>query len=898
MLGGEVAPEEERRRRRTTSATAEWPLVGRAEELDRFAELLRTAPGLVLAGPAGVGKTRLALECLRVADRKGLPTAHATATHAASAFPLGALAPLLPSVGSGMVRVDDFGDLLRRSVGAFVSQAGERRLVLLVDDAHSLDDASATVVHQLASTEAVFVLVTVRTHERCPDPIVALWKDDLLDRLEVAALDSNVVDTLLATVLGGAVDRAAVSYLAAVSQGKAMFLREMVLGALEMGTLRNDGGLWRIVGHIAPSGRLVELVETRLKGLDAAERVLLELVSFGEPLGLAELSTVADVTPAEALERKGVLSSRKSGRRLEFALAHPLYGEVLRLQIPGARLRVIARLLAEAVETTGARRRDDVLRIGKWRLDGGGGSPELFLAAAGAARWRYDFPLAEQLTQAALSLGAGFSARLLAAHLLIRQSRFTEAEHQLSALAAEAVDDRQRALVAIEQIMSYGVLQGRADKALEIAERADSKISDQKRRDEIAARRATVLLATQGPRASAAAAEPLLDRTEGRALVWACIAAGYAYCRLGRFQRVNEVSSAGHAHQLELSEPLDWDPSAHVVFHCDALAYAGRFLEAEELAGDQYRQAVRDGTTDAQAFLAWSLGKTVAERGNITAAIQYLLEAVALTRDRPQIQEFFETPLALAFALAGQTDKAIATLGELEKLNLPLTLYMPADYYRARAWTAVSAGDLQGARVLLEEAARKSEEIGDLVGGAATLHDAARLGHPEDVVDRLDAVADRIEGDLATTRAAHARALVERDAPALEEVSVAFETMGAQLLAAEAAADAAVAWSKRGRHRQSAACENRADALAARCTGAVTPALQNVEGRTGLSRAERRVALLAANGRSNKEIAEHLVVSYRTIENQLSSVYKKLGITSRKEIADAMKQLGEQQLDS
>jgi DNA-binding CsgD family transcriptional regulator len=55
-----------------------------------------------------------------------------------------------------------------------------------------------------------------------------------------------------------------------------------------------------------------------------------------------------------------------------------------------------------------------------------------------------------------------------------------------------------------------------------------------------------------------------------------------------------------------------------------------------------------------------------------------------------------------------------------------------------------------------------------------------------------------------------------------------------------------------------------------------------------LTAREREVALLAANGRSSREVADHLGVSARTVETHLARVYRKLGITGRSELADAL----------
>ncbi len=55
-----------------------------------------------------------------------------------------------------------------------------------------------------------------------------------------------------------------------------------------------------------------------------------------------------------------------------------------------------------------------------------------------------------------------------------------------------------------------------------------------------------------------------------------------------------------------------------------------------------------------------------------------------------------------------------------------------------------------------------------------------------------------------------------------------------------------------------------------------------------LTGSERRVAELAAAGRSNREIAAELVVSPRTVESQLSAAYRKLDVRSRSQLRDAL----------
>ena len=66
------------------------------------------------------------------------------------------------------------------------------------------------------------------------------------------------------------------------------------------------------------------------------------------------------------------------------------------------------------------------------------------------------------------------------------------------------------------------------------------------------------------------------------------------------------------------------------------------------------------------------------------------------------------------------------------------------------------------------------------------------------------------------------------------------------------------------------------------------PRREMVSGPEALTSAEARVARMAAEGMTNKEIAQALVVTAKTVENQLSVVYRKLGVPSRAELQRAL----------
>ena len=870
---------------------AEWPLVGRSAELREFvAVLVHQRGSLVLAGPAGVGKSRLAMELVERCKRAGMAAERIVATAASMNLPFGALAPLLPPMDpDAVLLVDDRAELLRRTAANLVERASPKRLIVFVDDAHLLDPASATLIQQLVTARVASVVATVRTGEPAPDPVVALWKDQLAERREIAGLSPHAVGELLSSVLSGLADPASVAELMDRSGGNVLFLRELVIGAQEGHALRNDGGVWRLDGPLVASERLSELVGARLGKLEPDELALLELVAVGEPLGLGELSSLGDPELAERLERKRLLVSQTEGGQLSVRFAHPLYGEFVSRQMPALRRRTLARSLAKLAEDGTSKRHEDILRVATWRLEGGGGNCEQMLQAAAVARWHYDFGLAEQLVNAAIEMGAGFDALLLRAQLASLQGRGEEAESEFERLTSAVQNDQQRGAVTLSRIDNLAFYLGRPAEGVRIAEQAEGDLADDTWHDQIQARRSALVFALDGPRAGAEVAVPVVRSGHSRALVWAAQVAAFTLGRLGRIEEGLDAAARGHAAHLVVEEPLDWYPWTHLFFRGQLLAFAGRIEEARSLAAEQYDLALEDHSREAQAWFAWLFVSSVGDRGDVSSAIRYGREATALFRTlgRPQFEAFALTYLIQALALSGEAAEATEALAQFDSLATA-DHFMGTDPLQARAWVEVAAGDLPRARELLEDAARLGEEIGDHVGRSTALHALARLGRAKDVHGELRREAERIEGPLATLRADHADALARGKVDALLEVAAGFERISAMLLAAEAAADAAVVYRRAGDGRAATAAERYSRVLASKCEGATTPSLSAIGPRSLLSPAERDAALLAVAGRSNKEIAQELSLSVRTVEGRLQRVYTRLGVGSRSELAAAL----------
>jgi DNA-binding CsgD family transcriptional regulator len=320
------------------------------------------------------------------------------------------------------------------------------------------------------------------------------------------------------------------------------------------------------------------------------------------------------------------------------------------------------------------------------------------------------------------------------------------------------------------------------------------------------------------------------------------------------------------------------------------LINVGRLRDAEALARAEYDAGLAEHSPEAQACFALQLAKVCLARGRVRDAAAHAREAVSVLRRIGRPMFLHEALHILAMARAHTQDIAGATtvLAKVKEFALPVRAYDAADALVARAWTAAAQAHLPQARALADEAAQLALKSGDLVMASVAMHTQARFGAAREVTDALDRLERRIDPGIVNPMAAHARSLAADNPQGLQDAAAAFADLGADLLAADAAADAAVAWTRHGHNRNAAAATRQAVDLADACQGATTPALQSINARARLTPAEHETAVLAAAGHSNKAIADELVLSVRSVENRLQRVYEKLGITSRAALPQAL----------
>jgi DNA-binding CsgD family transcriptional regulator/tetratricopeptide (TPR) repeat protein len=872
-----------------------WPLVGRRAELQALKRDLldSTDGGVVLAGMAGVGKTRLAREALAQARRAGRETVWVGATRSAASIPFGAVSHLLPA---GEHLDEERWEALRWATDELARRAGPNRLVLGVDDAHLLDDASAALVHLLVTRSLAVVVATVRSGERAPDSIVALWKDGLARRMTVPTLTGAAMEQLLGHALDGQIDAVTRHRLIRVAEGNPLYLRELIIGGLETGTLYRRGEVWRWTGSLRGAARLAELVGARLDGLGPAERATIELAACGEPLPLAVLERLADRATVEAAERVGLLAVERSGRRTWVRLAHPLYGEVLRATLPVARARFLWGALAEAYGGEHLRRRDDQLLVGTWQLEAGSASrPGVFLPAARQAVGRFDLELGERLARAACDAGGGQPASQFLAETLGTQGRHTEAVRVLAG-APPTHGDRQYARWAVTRAANLYWGLARTTEAQKVLDEAAAAVSNEADRDDVAAMQAMILLFDGRCREALAVASPVVDRPDAVpvAVVGAAAVAVVAGGLLGTFQQALATAERALAVWRHDRDDAPWGEAMLGWARCRVLAAAGELREARAQADRGYHAAVAERSPWLAGAWAGFRGMVARMQGQVVTARASLTEAVALLgeHDPYRFVRLWQGELACSAALTGDHAGAARWLAEMDRRTDEANKLFEPRLELDRAWVAAGAGELTRAVALAARAAELARAAEHHTVEVTALHDIARLGRAELVADRLGALAASIEGRFASAAAASAAALAASDGGALDEVAATFEELGASLLAAEAAVAAARSHQASGRQASAKGSLVRAATLAAACEGARTPALQAGELRSLLTAREQEVAALAGAGVPSRQIAERLGLSVRTVDNYLGRAYAKLGISGRSELGELLDRAG------
>ena len=273
--------------------------------------------------------------------------------------------------------------------------------------------------------------------------------------------------------------------------------------------------------------------------------------------------------------------------------------------------------------------------------------------------------------------------------------------------------------------------------------------------------------------------------------------------------------------------------------------------------------------------------------GKTASAVRALKDGALGLRAEPSCGSWCLALLAEAEALLGHSAAAAAARSEALSLRGNDRLSFFVDELRALAWVDAQGGRLTDAIAELWAAAEMALERIERSFELIILNDLLRLGEVDAAARSRDA-SDVVEGSLGEAVSLHTRAVVSKCGMDLERAASSFGEIGFSLMASELWAAASAAYGREALQARSTKAAKRSYELAGLCEGArIRPAASPDEVEP-LSRRQREVALLAAQGATNAEIASALSLSVRTVESHLYAAFAKLGLTAREELSAAL----------
>ncbi|WP_406066911.1 LuxR C-terminal-related transcriptional regulator [Streptomyces sp. NBC_01077] len=838
----------------------EVELVGRQVELARLVRLLAQRShhsGVLLAGASGTGKTRLAAEALRElgSEIEVVPVVAAwpdrdrlTEEERFQQTPSEAHANGLPAWE------------LRQALESIRNR--QRSVVLLIDDAHLLEPAAAALVLELAQRRSVRMLLTLNTDEPAPMAITTLWKDDHLHRMDIGPLNVTATRRLVAALSGRRLAHKTAASLARLAQGNPQLLRELIRAATKHHLFEPSPAGWTLSGQIPLSVPLCELLTRKISRLRPDALEVLERVVVAEPVPLPRLEAVATQDSLLNLEDEGFIRVTPSASLgLHTAplveVAHPLIGYAIDHTLPVLRRRAHLEAWLKAYPALEQCAGQDAVTVASWMLETGTPicSDEL-LRAAQCAEEVQDLDGASLLTAAAWSISPSPKTAAAHARALIALADFTTAAEVLD--AAEATVSPNWELTAARARSC--LLQGRFDAAESVIARLPE---DQ--------RRLYMGMAAYFQGAIGTALElcrPLVEDPTSDQYLEAAIFYMASLLHAGRPQDA-----------LTIYKRLPASPEKRRFFHGDSLkqiyavmiADLGQLSDAVAHLTQAHRSAVRDGRARIDAQRGLALGAVLLERGRPR-------EALNLLTFHPSYQVGWQLWHDRARTLR---TLATVTLGRNNEVDLPEE--NPSHFLIfqqvAQAWISSLDGNRERSAAILIRAAETAVKQGAYAHVAIAVHEMARIGV---AAESSPYWQTQLQGAYLNARINYARGLATDNIAMLRRAAEAFANSGAELYGAEAYAELSRLLRRTGQGRAATAATRRAQELAERCEGAKTPALWLLSSSEPLTSREQELVTLVAQGHSDKEIAQQLTLSVRTVSNHLYRVYRKLGITNRR----------------
>ncbi len=841
------------------------------------------ASGVVIAGAAGVGKTRLARRLLDDRVAAGALVVRTRATRSSAGIPLGSFIPYVPASAEP---ANDAG-YVQAVIAGLHEQAAGREIVLGVDDAQLLDPASATLLLHSAEQAIASVVATVRAGESCPDAVTALWKDAGCALHELEPLSDEHVVELVESVLGGPLQHDARWWIVQRSHGNVLYTRHLIARAIDSEALVCKDGLWRLVRQPSTSYSLRELIAARMGELSDGERSGLELLTIAEPLTLTEATTLIGSGTLFELETKHLVAVRgdQDGAG-EVRIAEPLYSELIAEEMPVSRGRQHRVRLAELVNARPDQSPSDRVRVALWLTAAGEAVPvETLLEAARAANLT-GFEGEGRFARQAIDAGAGVEANMLLALAHSVYNRPEEAERVL-AEAEDTIEDPRLAGRYLRQratVLQWGL--GRTDETIALLDRALAWWPDEQWHQQVAILRLPFLALRDPPATHASELEHVLtletlSEDARRWLRWALAAdrfwAGSVCDARAMLPEIPDIPFRGELEFLEFA-----------AISSIGLGSGADLPGLEHDMRDAFYRAADVPDPAAAALAGATVAATSYLAGRFLDCRRWLSEALSESeRQDPLAARMIVRALQVAVAYAIGDHRAAAAAartldGEVSDAHFAQPA-IAAWITRGRAWGLLADAQPTKAQSLLLDAA---EDLGRTpVFEAELLYEAMRAGRPaRELAPALQVLAGRSDAPLTSAYAEHVSGRADGDAQALLQAAEAFAALGAKRYASEAAAHASAAFASEGRQDTARRAAARSRELQPTEQGAQPVSIEGVDrDAIDLTPREAQMVELASRGLTNAEIAETLVLSSRTVETHIYRAMRKLGVNDRHE---------------
>ena len=862
-----------------------WPIVARDNELRQALAALNGGAefdGVALVGDSGVGKSTLARALADTLESGGATVRYVLGTQTGSTVPLGAF--------FRSVTVEAAQEPAAMLAAAHKTLEREEDLVVVVDDAQLLDPLSSTLVHQLAVSGDARLIVTIRSGGPVPDAVTALLKERLLLSLRVEAFNREQTESLARAVLGGAVDARLINELQGRTAGSPLLLRGLLCSGRESGVLVCTGAGWQLRGALRADRQLYDLLEFRLQSFTPEELGAVEILAAAEVLDWEILRALCDADAVGRLERCGVIQVVADGSNTVARLYHPILGEVAlgragvvrSLQLNGR----LAQQLRKNVKVNGQRSRlPDVraqIRLAQFMMRSDlPPDLDLIIDAAASAITMSDVACGERLARFAFERGGGLPAAIVLAEAIGWQGRGDEVEAVLNDVDPDAADE--------QMIVRWGCLRAanlffscsRVEPARLALKDVRARVDSEALLPFVTAMEAAFALSSGDVRtALRLGLDVCTSEVAPVVRTWAATWTCWALALTGRFGEVQRVAHAGPAVFFDQSGPCRFAMGlAEVV----ALTAVADNLAAERV-WERYAPTTKVWPA-ADAFPHAMLGLIQLAGGALASACSSFQDSISAMSPGfpPGWLMLVSAWAAQAEGARGHSAAAEAALRRSEDAYGPQVAVFLPELELARAWERASVGQTMAAQVHAVCAAQIARRSGMYAVEMRALHTAVRFDDGSQT-ERLAELAKTLNTPLAEASAQHARGLANHDGDLLDAAAERFDQMGAMALAADAAAQAAREHARTGHRSKEIRSTIRAHSLATQ-GGIRTPAVHSAAQPLPITSREHEIANLVAAGLSNRQIAERLSVSVRTVEGHIYRIFAKLGIDDRDQLA-------------